>query len=456
MPLRKFWNLHKFQGDWGSRASDQMTADEPDAEWKSNCQLLNSTIHDKMFWLHIRLVANLGYLGEYLGRWAEGCPCHEAVLLSGQNVSCQFKSCRAPELACGDAFSGLENQLGRFQQSLAPLATSASLTPEQQNNLVLLAGKVAAGLTSELRMKFAYFQQLPHCLCGLGHYDNTKTTTAAKRCLEIFDGTSPGSLHRMSKRFLDPGWNSDGEIALRDFVVRMANGESVQSIGNDQFTHWVTALASIKTVERPVEGLHSRISKLTKTSPNQSMSLISMELRFVFLLDLMKSHPELLHQCQDDVLDLERSSTFKALVRKHLGLEISLESDRAMANLLYRENLRIKHSKKNRTKADLEKHKNVFRGAGPGRSVTVSSDALIVGSHLARIACKDQNLFFLIPHSLFAKCAVRLEDVAGGPWFGNSKKCLEIEIARFWPDQLSVSIQVTWLYIYICYATVFF
>ena len=142
-----------------------------------------------------------------------------------------------------------------------------------------------------------------------------------------------------------------------------------------------------------------------------------MELRFVYLLDLMKNHPELLHQCQDDVLELERSPTFRALVRKHLGLEINLESDRAMANLLYRENLRMKHSKKLRTKADLEKHKDVFRGTGPGRSVTVASDALMVGSHLGTIACKDPNLFFLVPHSLFAKCAVRLDDVAAGQWF---------------------------------------
>lgn len=219
----------------------------------------------------------------------------------------------------------------------------------------------------------------------------------------------------MSRRFLDPAFDAPGETRLREFVQRMSKGESVHDIGNADFTHWVTALSSIKVVERPVEGLHSRISKITKTAPNQSMSLISMELRFGSLLKLMKNHPRLLDQCHDAVIGLERAATFKKAVKEHLGLNIDLDSERDMANLLYRENIRMKHSKKHTTKQLLAQHKAVFgTGASSHKPVTVDGPALMLGSHLGAISCQDGNIFFAVPSALFAKCAVPLQDVAAG------------------------------------------
>lgn len=418
MPLRQYWNVTKFTA--GKRSEPAPTTDETECEWKTNIDRLNATIKDNMFWVHAKLIYRLGFLGEYLGRWGEGCPCHERQLLAGYRVECKFKQCRAPELAVGDGFRGLQEQLREFQQSLVPIATSASLSLDQQRKLIMTAGQVASGLISELRMKFCYFEQLPHCLCGLGHHDTAKASMAAKRCLEAFDGTSPGSLHRLSKRFLDPTWTSTatGEISLRQFVLRMANGENVFSIGNEEFTHWVTSLATIRIIERPVEGLHSRVSRITKQSPNQSMSLISLDLRFASLLELMRNQPALLHHCKDDILLLERSNSFRSVVKKHLGINLDLDSDRAMANLLYRENLRMKHSKKEKTKTILEQHKSVFGNQASARSVTAGIMEQVMGNHLALITSNDSTVFFIIPHDLFSKWAVKLEDVAAGKGWG--------------------------------------
>lgn len=414
--LRKYWNLAKFSG-----GTSEPTA--PDEDWKTNNHLLDKTIRDKVFWVHARLICNLGFLGEYLGRWCEGCPCHQKELLCGFKVDCANKHCRAPELACGDGLDGLGTQLEKFRESIVPIATSATLSVCEQNDLVLLAGKVASGLSSELQMKMAHFQQLPHALCGLGHHDRAKACMTAQTCLELYKRMpeSPGALHRMSQRFLNPNWNpdSEGDIPLHQYVQRMAFGEDLHSIESNNFTHWVTALATIKTVERPVEGLHSRISRITKRSPNQSMSLISLDLRFSSLLQLMKGHPELLHQCSEDVLSLERSDPFKRTVQKHLGLTAELNSDRAMANLLYRENIRLKHSKKSQTKEFLEQHNAIFRTSSQAKPVTADVMAQIAGSHLTDVACKDQAVFFLVPHDLFQKCAVPLKSVASGQllWF---------------------------------------
>ena len=404
--FKTFWSPQKFV-----HSSD---VDDGGEDWKPSIEALGCLKNDE-FWVQVRVVRRLGFLGEFVGRWAEGCPCHQSDLLSGRHIDCGMKQCRAPELATGDALGQLKEKISDFNSDLPSVAATGQLSATEQSQLTLLVGKVASNLYSELQMKFAYWQQLPHSLCGLGHHDQAKACLAATKCLQAYDGTSPGSLQMMSRRFLDPAFDAPGESGLCEFVQRMSKGESVYDIGNAEFTHWVTALASIKVVERPVEGLHSRISKITKTAPNQSMSLISMELRFGSLLELMKNHPELLDQCHDAVIGLERAATFKEVVKKHLGLNIDLDSERDMANLLYRENIRMKHSKKHTTKHQLAQHKAVFgTGASSHKPVTVDGAALVLGSHLGAISCQHENLFFAVPTALFAKCAVPLQDVAAG------------------------------------------
>lgn len=406
--LRKYWNLQKFSGGRNEPVDDETS------DWKTNIQVLDKAIRSKMFWVHCKVVGQLGFLGEFIGRWCEGCPCHQQELVAGCKVSCDFKHCRAPELATGDAFVSFQTQVEKFGVELIPILTSEGLTTDDRNRLLLVTSKASAGLVSELRLKFAYFQQLPHALCGLGHHDRTKASRAAKHCLEQFDGISPGSLHRLARRFLDPGFSLPGEQPLHAMAARMASGEDVDSISSPELSHWVSALASVRVVERPVEGLHSRVSKTTRTAPNQSMSFISMDLRFNSMLELMKRQPNLLHECQAATLDLERSATFQNLVRDHLQLPVSLGSDRAMANLLYRDNVQIKHSDKVETKTRLSQHQAIFGGASTARAVTVDANCKVTGEHLTTIACNDDHLFFLVPHSLFSKCAVSLEDIAAG------------------------------------------
>lgn len=73
----------------------------------------------------------------------------------------------------------------------------------------------------------------------------------------------------------------------------MASGATtLREINNEEFKSWVSALALIRVVERPVEGLHSRISGVLKRAPSASVSLISNELRFPSLCDLLISQPQ--------------------------------------------------------------------------------------------------------------------------------------------------------------------
>lgn len=63
-------------------------------------------------------------------------------------------------------------------------------------------------------------------------------------------------------------------------------------ITNIDFQYWVASLALIKVSERPVEGLHARVSRVMKRAPNANMALISSELRFSSFCTLLLSNPQ--------------------------------------------------------------------------------------------------------------------------------------------------------------------
>ena len=410
--LRRFWNLNKFE----VKSHAKTSASQPE-DWEANTHKLDKAIRDPLFWVQSKLIFQIGLVGEWLGRFAEGCTCHEDELLAGITVQCDWKQCRSPEMSCGDGIARLECRLRHFHTLIAPICSNPEIGKEDRQQFFLLASKVSSGILAELRLKFGHYGQLPLLLCGLGHHDTSKACWAARRSLELFDGVSFASLHTMSKRFLDPNWNFQGEGPLRPCVERMAAGECFASVAssNAAFQHWVTGLRSIKLVERSVEGLHSRIRKATRTAPNQSMSFLSCDLRFHSLLKLVTGHPELLNECHDDIISLERSGGFQRGVAAHLNLALAPATDRECSNLLYRENLRVKHSKKTKTIKEVLKSSRLAPSAvGQSHAPTADAETKILGDHLAELVMGNPNIMFSIPDEVFQKCCIPLDEVAQG------------------------------------------
>lgn len=77
------------------------------------------------------MIHDLSFSVEFLGRWAEGCPCCEDALLEGKGVKrrrtkwlqhvkdanttpCPFSGCRAVEIAAGQASSCYLNCLNTY------------------------------------------------------------------------------------------------------------------------------------------------------------------------------------------------------------------------------------------------------------------------------------------------------------------------------------------------------
>lgn len=167
----------------------------------------------------VRLVHDLGCLGEHLGRWSEGCPCHSSILASGSRVACQLKGCRAPEFASGSA---LEEVQEKFRVAgLNFVAHSSSLMESQRISLLNDFDRAKSKIVSEITVKIGYWRTLPHALCGLGHFDAAQAQASAAHVLRLWTKQTPGCNHLMSRRFLDPQFSGlrGDEHPLRQHVL---------------------------------------------------------------------------------------------------------------------------------------------------------------------------------------------------------------------------------------------
>lgn len=419
-PLRTYWSLAKFSPK-GKRDIDTSHDDDDDDAFRSNLEVLDASIRSTLFWSRCKVVKELAYLGEWTGRWAEGCPCHDAELTAGIKVDCPMKHCRAPELACGQAMTGMDQQVQRLNNAMIPILKNSGISEREQQVLLLQAQKASAHVTSEIKVKFGHWTHLPHILCGLAHWNTEESLKVARRSLELFKSGGPGAHHNMSRRFLDPNWHlqGPGEISFRPYVEAIANGSAtVQSVQDESFQHYVAGLSLIKVVERPVEGLHSQISRLLRTSPNATCSLVSNHLRSDSFAKLLESHPEILHS--SDAASLERAAGFKTAVEQILSLPhgaLNNSSERDAANLLYRDNLRQKHSQKANVVKDLAKDSSLRPKAPEALPITACPMTQMMGAHLVSITGTDPSVFFAVPDDLFKRCMVSLKDIAEGACF---------------------------------------
>ena len=241
----------------------------------------------------MRTVYEIGFLGEYIGRWSEGCPCHDSLLQSGTKINCQLKGCRSPELASGSAMKGLERVWTRSRYKF--LGAISGMTDSIKAELLIDWDRARSQTLAELAVKLGHWRLLPHVLCGLGHWDPHEARMSAQRALDLWARGGTGCSHAMSRRFLEATWvglRGALEDPLRPFVEQMASGVELKDINHDGFRRWVSALTLIRVVERPVEGLHSRVNTILKRAPNASMSYISHELRWESLCQIIIGKPQ--------------------------------------------------------------------------------------------------------------------------------------------------------------------
>ena len=144
--------------------------------------------------------------------WAESCPCHgdravfadlsrAARMTRFQNLvgvpgPCPMCSRRAPELASGGLLDLCLESLWEWSQSEVALI-SATLSPLDRATVHADFTAARKRLTFTLQLKLSFWQQLPHCLCTLGHFD----TESARWCTPMFGSLRLCGRHSSASRF---------------------------------------------------------------------------------------------------------------------------------------------------------------------------------------------------------------------------------------------------------------
>lgn len=225
--IRKYWDLKKYKHKLVELENDkpEPLAGEYDP---GDDNKLNRALQSDLFWCLCKMISEVGFLAERISRWCGGCPCHGLELmgglggLNGTAIQCQFKSCRAPELASGTAIEIFRNMFRVSGNRI--VSFTAGLSFSKQAAVVRDWELSRAKIHTELTLKISHWTQLPQALCGLAHWNESAAKTCANHCLLLWDQNKAAGIshsHWMTRRFLDPDWKGvrDPESPLRPFAL---------------------------------------------------------------------------------------------------------------------------------------------------------------------------------------------------------------------------------------------
>ena len=176
-PLRRFWNKELFLGQMSS--GQRSSSDEV----RGSVDLIDKAITDPNFWAAVACVHNICYTAEYIGKWAEGCPCCEDTLIKGQGgkrrrtkwlahvrevLPCPYRGCRAVDLAAGEWLPRLQRVLTEGQNHFTEwvIQAEASYRPAFVEDWVAARSK----LWATLQVKLKDYDELPWKLCPLSDW----------------------------------------------------------------------------------------------------------------------------------------------------------------------------------------------------------------------------------------------------------------------------------------------
>ena len=253
---------------------------------------ITEVVGSKWFRAYTSMLLMLGELVESLVAWAERCPCHQHVQSAHghhpipmdvlrsecgperaaqmRTLSCPFRGCRAPEMACGEVLSVLESA---WKDSLAHLTLECKhlLAPSEWSSILqdFEAGKGYCAFV--LTVKLQNWDELPWRLCGLAHFDEHQARQVAKDVLQKYDLLPVDKVHHnLTVKILSPTSPLRAELEL------FAAGRSRESLPLLMDT--VLPLRGIPITERVIEAPHGRVKREIIHKNHKALS-VSMALR---------------------------------------------------------------------------------------------------------------------------------------------------------------------------------
>ena len=157
----------------------------------------------------------------------------------------------APELACGDFWTRLEELFTSTAQEIAYLCRNLDAA---SRDIVLSDFQIARGvMDSELHIKLAHWSLIPWLLAGACHSDPSKARAAMRQCLEQYDRHPDPALHHPQSVEL-----LGRDSPLREWSIAFANGASWQDMP-DEFIFELLPLKFIPVSERLIESRHGLV-----------------------------------------------------------------------------------------------------------------------------------------------------------------------------------------------------
>ena len=140
--------------------------------------------------------------------------------------------------------------------------------------------------------KFAFWENIPHLLCGLAHFDTAKATMCAEKCLLQWDQhPDVASHHKLSVLFLDPA-----SSPLRSGIERMRAGEPLTAQAQD-FQLAVLRFLLVPVVERSIEEKHARIHRQVLRGRRHGGAYVSLNVRMAEIQHRMSQDSSAQKQC---------------------------------------------------------------------------------------------------------------------------------------------------------------
>ena len=322
--LRAHWDEAAYVRGCGYEHASANQAPSREDGWSP--KELTGILQSVVFYANWHLQRHLRLGIESFTRWAEGCSCHEFLLIGSSSyeqekalrteieapsdvaVRCPCMSCRGPHMAAGQLQSFIhELKTSRFHQALGPVIPK--LTAEDLQRLQTDWCRAVQHLATDLQLRLRFWQDLPWIIVGGAHPEEG----AARRCL------------REAQRLWDelPEEAKDWQHSLtnRLFTTPLLREElhafSVEGVSRDELPvlrQFLAPLAFLQVSERTVEASHTQIGRCNRAT---SANIMSINMRVPELLEELSLRPEAFHQLLDCFSEVRKVRNFGRLFPGH-------------------------------------------------------------------------------------------------------------------------------------------
>ena len=323
--LKACWSATKY-----SHGVDSADGSQQDQQFSA--ALLTETLMSAGFKLKVFTLLQVEKDVQALAGWAEACPCHGDLLsctsryvsecffaeslgtkshtlgVTGRK-SCPLSSCRAPELAGGELASFFAKMSQSGEMSLFSSAEAAEASETAKREASLIFRHCRSRIKFFLTLKLSHWQRLPHLLCGLAHFNESKARECATKAWEQWQANAvPEVHHPLTLRFC---------CDLAEDLQRFIHGVPLKTL-TKEFQLEVAKLLFVPVTERSIERKHSLVrGALHRSGLKGSTVRVSFANRLPELQQKLEEKPNLFETL---IACFERARTHSRLPAE-LGLE---------------------------------------------------------------------------------------------------------------------------------------